>query len=117
LNRLPHVDMRHLASFGYRCSRCVRWVYFAAGAAVSISPALLGQQASGRQLREGQDQEARIFREINHFVVTGDTSTVLFGVTSPDGASWTVIEKPLMLHDADTLAVAMWDPNTISARG
>ena len=43
--------------------------------------------------------------------MTGPTSTVIFGAVSADGVGWRILPKPIMLHDADTMTVAKWDPN------
>jgi hypothetical protein len=43
--------------------------------------------------------------------MTGPGSTVLWGGVSADGVGWRILLRPIMLHDADTMTVAKWDPN------
>ncbi len=42
--------------------------------------------------------------------MTGPGSTVMFGAVSADGVGWRVLPRPIMLHDADTMTVARFDP-------
>ena len=37
--------------------------------------------------------------------------TGIFAATSPDGLGWTVHDKPIAWHFADTGSVAQWDPD------
>lgn len=42
--------------------------------------------------------------------MTGPGSAVMFGAVSADGVGWRVLPRPIMLHDADTMTVARFDP-------
>ncbi|MFO0949180.1 MAG: hypothetical protein U1D30_25260 [Planctomycetota bacterium] len=60
-------------------------------------------------LKDHTDSHARqTHREIS--AMTGPGSTVLFGAVSRDGVGWRVLPEPILLHDADTLTVATFDP-------
>ncbi len=92
MNRSHHADLRYGASFGYRCSQFARLAFIAAGLAVSFSPVLPAQQASKQQPREGTDQEAKIFRRINHFLVDGKRTAYSLNETPLPFVDWSLVQ-------------------------
>ena len=54
-------------------------------------------------------QYARLHPIYRHPIISSKRVNVLFGLTSPDGVNWKLVEKPLMIHYGDTRSTVYYD--------